>query len=67
MLRPPERWEGADVEIAPSEIGPAFEREHAVRDPYVFDTDGARWMLYAAAGESTLGAVRLPAERMQTS
>ena len=36
-----------------------FEREHAVRDPCVFDADGERWLLYAAGGESALGAVQL--------
>ena len=32
VLRPSERWEGADVEFASSEVGPAFVREHALRD-----------------------------------
>ena len=59
VLRPTEPWEGAELPVTASEIGPALEPEHALRDPFVFDAEGRRWMIYAAAGESALGAVQL--------
>lgn len=59
VLRPAEPWEGAELPETRSEVGPAFEPENALRDPFVFDTDGQRWLLYAGAGESALGAVKL--------
>lgn len=61
VLAPVHPWEGADLPVTDSYVGPTFERQRALRDPYVFtDTDGAKWLYYAAAGEFALGVTPLP-------
>ena len=60
VLRPTEPWEGADLPVEPTTRGPAFQPQNGLRDPFVLDDDGERWLYYAAAGEFALGVVRLP-------
>jgi hypothetical protein len=60
VLRPAESWEGADLPVEPTTRGPAFQPQNGLRDPFVLDDDGERWLYYAAAGEFALGVVRLP-------
>ena len=55
VLQPAEPWEGADLPVEPSVFGPSRGREHALRDPAVFDVDGQSYLLYATAGESGIG------------
>lgn len=63
VLRPTEPWEGAEIEVAPSEAGAAFSPQNALRDPYVLDDEGHRWLFYSGQGEFTLGATELAAPR----
>jgi hypothetical protein len=44
----------------PTVRGPAFQPQNGLRDPFVLDDDGERWLYYAAAGEFALGVVPLP-------
>jgi hypothetical protein len=44
----------------PTTRGPAFQPQNGLRDPFVLDDDGERWLYYAAAGEFALGVVPLP-------
>ena len=60
VLRPAEPWEGADLAVEPTTRGPAFQPQNGLRDPFVLDDDGERWLYYTAAGEFALGVVRLP-------
>ena len=59
VLRPEKVWEGADLPIAPSVRGewPLPVRE--LRDPAVFADDGRLFLLYAAAGEQSIGIAEL--------
>lgn len=67
ILRPIEPWEGADLEVKPTQRGPSFEPQNGLRDPFALDLseDGrapdraGRWLFYAAAGEFSLGVTRL--------
>ena len=52
VLQPAMPWEGADLPVQASVFGPSRGREHALRDPAVFDVDGQSYLLYATAGES---------------
>ena len=44
---------GASVQPAPR--GLALTPQNGLRDPFVLDTGGRRWLFYAAAGEYALG------------
>lgn len=59
LLRPERAWEGADEPVGASRPGRAFAREHALRDPALFDDAGRRFLVYAAAGEQALGLAEL--------
>lgn len=60
VLRPENQEEGADLPIKASEAGAIQGREHALRDPAVFeDADGKVYLLYSVAGESGIGIAEL--------
>ena len=60
IMRPTGVWEGADLPCEPAPRGPALQRQNGLRDPYLFeDTDGRRWLFYAAAGEDSLGVTEI--------
>ncbi len=59
VMRPAEEFEGASIEPSPSVRGAALEPRRELRDPYVFDDDGCRYLAYAAAGETAIGLTRL--------
>lgn len=59
LLRPGLDWEGADLPVAPSEIGAATGREHALRDPCLYEEDGCLYLVYAGAGEAALGLAEI--------
>jgi hypothetical protein len=68
VLRPEEVWEGAELPVRASVFGRSHGREHALRDPAIFQTSRQTYLLYSTAGESGLaiaqigsGAAELPA------
>ena len=54
-MQPQADWEGADLPIAASRSGAAKGREKALRDPAVFVWESRTYLLYCAAGESSIG------------
>ncbi len=59
-MRPEQEWEGAHFPIIASRYGKTTQPAHQLRDPEIFrDADGARYLLYAAAGEHGIGLARL--------
>ena len=60
VLRPEERWEGADLPIVPSIRSFWPEPANQLRDPFVFvDDDGEAYLFYAVAGESGIAVAHL--------
>ena len=60
VLRPEHDWEGADVQLEPSERSVAHGRVNQLRDPAVFDdVDGRSYLLYAVAGESGIAVAEI--------
>ena len=58
VLRPERAWEGAELPVRPSIIG-ATALAHELRDPFIFEDNGAIYMIYAGGGEAALGLARL--------
>jgi hypothetical protein len=54
VLAPERPWEGADLPLSPSRSGAAPGRVRELRDPYVIETAGRRWLFHTVAGESGL-------------
>ena len=60
VMRSEQEWEGAHLPIEASRYGKTIQPTHQLRDPEIFrDSDGARYLLYAAAGEHGIGLARL--------
>lgn len=60
VMRSEQEWEGAHLPIEASRYGKTIQPAHQLRDPEIFrDSDGARYLLYAAAGEHGIGLARL--------
>lgn len=59
ILRPEADWEGADLEVLPSLRGELAEEANELRDPYVFEDDGQKYLLYVGRGEKAIGIARL--------
>ena len=59
VLRPEAPWEGADLPPAPSIRGAALEPLNQLRDPCIFEEEGAPYLLYSVAGESGIAIARL--------
>lgn len=55
ILRAEEIWEGSAVAPSPSKSGAQFELENALRDPFLFEEDGALYLFYAGGGERAIG------------
>lgn len=51
VLAPERDYEGFDCNLEMSESGPALARERALRDPYVLNTNGRKYLFYSVAGE----------------
>ena len=50
VIRPQEKYEGIQYPDAPSQGGDAIN-VHQLRDPYVFEENGKRYLFYTVAGE----------------
>jgi hypothetical protein len=60
VLRPENEAEGVSLPVRRSAAGASRGREHALRDPAIFeDTDGRVYLLYSIAGESGLAIAEL--------
>lgn len=59
VLRPQLDYEGALLPVTTSQGGAADASAHELRDPYVLDHDGQRWLFYVGMGERTLAAGRI--------
>ena len=59
LLRPVYDWEGANLPIAPSVRGYAPRPVHELRDPAVFQEDGASYLLYSVQGERGIAVAQL--------
>jgi len=59
VLEPALPWEGAGLPLQPSARGPVFEPVRALRDPALFVEDGRSFLLYAAAGEQSIGIAEI--------
>lgn len=60
VLRPETKAEGNDLPIKPSVAGAMKGREHALRDPAIFeDHDRRVYLLYSVAGEAGIGIAAL--------
>jgi len=55
VLRAEKAWEGVNVSPAPSIRGPAKQFSNQLRDPFVFEDNGAVYLFYVGGGESSIG------------
>ena len=59
VLEPEHAWEGADSDIEPSVRGEINHRVRQLRDPCVYEEDGAAYLLYCGGGESGIGIAEI--------
>lgn len=59
VMKPERDWEGADAKIEPSLRSTAYGHVNQLRDPFIYEEDGQLYILYAVAGESGIGIVKL--------
>lgn len=59
LLRPQTPREGADLPVVASKAGAARGREHALRDPAVYEEGARTWLLYTLSGESGIALAEL--------
>lgn len=59
LLAPERDYEGADLPIEPSVIGPADDPVRQLRDPEIFEDGGTKYLVYSVAGEQGLALCRL--------
>lgn len=59
LLAPEREYEGVNLPIEPSTIGPAEGPVRQLRDPAVFQADGKLYLIYSVAGESGLALAEI--------
>lgn len=59
LLTPERQYEGVNLPIKPSTMGPAEEPVRQLRDPAVFKADGKLYLIYSVAGESGLALAEI--------
>lgn len=59
VMRPERPWEGADAPAVPSVRSTAYGLVNQLRDPAVYEEDGATYLLYAVGGESGIGIAQV--------
>lgn len=52
ILEPEVDYEGVNLPLEASKLGPVYEPVRQLRDPAIFEEDGKRYLLYSVAGES---------------
>lgn len=55
VIRPEEPYEGVDQPNVPSTGGADHDPVHQLRDPYLFNENGRKYLAYSIAGEKGLG------------
>jgi len=59
ILEPEMTYEGADLPLEPSKLGPATTRVRQLRDPFIYREAGRSWLYYATAGESGIAVAQI--------
>lgn len=59
VMKPEKDWEGADAKVEPSVRSSAYGHVNQLRDPFIYEENGQLYILYAVAGESGIGIVKL--------
>ncbi|HVV93062.1 MAG TPA: hypothetical protein VHD15_06570 [Hyphomicrobiales bacterium] len=59
LLTPEREWEGGNLPLVPSVIGPAEEPVRQLRDPCLYEEDGRIFLLYSVAGEAGIALAEL--------
>jgi hypothetical protein len=59
VLFPKEEYEGVGERVAPSTYGAVHTLVRQLRDPFVFEDQGERYLLYAVGGERGIAIARL--------
>ena len=59
VMRPERPWEGGDAPLVPSVRSVAYGHVNQLRDPAIFEENGALHLLYAVAGESGIAIAKL--------
>jgi hypothetical protein len=59
VIEPQTAWEGANLPLVPSHAGAARGPENGLRDPAIFLWNGRTFILYSAAGESSIGIAEI--------
>jgi hypothetical protein len=54
IATPSEKYEGVDLPVTPSVTGSYYGRVRQLRDPFVYVENGKWFLLYSAAGESSI-------------
>lgn len=54
IATPSEVYEGGDLPVAKSEPGLYYGKVRQLRDPFIYEEEGKWYLLYAAAGESSI-------------
>lgn len=59
VLRPETIWEGVELPMACSSSGSVHEPVHQLRDPFVFEEEGRKYLFYSVAGERGIAVAEL--------
>ena len=59
VLEPELEWEGAGLPLRPSSWGRVMHPVRQLRDPAVYEENGALYLLFSGAGEQNIGIARL--------
>ena len=59
VLEPETDYEGAGLPLEPSQRGLTEVRAHQLRDPAIYEENGATYLLYSVAGEAGIAIARL--------
>lgn len=59
VVKPETDYEGVDLPLEPSVRSLATQRVRQLRDPAIYEEDGATYLLYSVAGESGIAIARL--------
>ncbi len=59
VLKPEKDYEGVNAPIERSRFGATYDFVHQLRDPAIYEEDGRVYLLYSAAGESSIAIAEL--------